>query len=1653
MESTFMLLRIKRKEGMSMTKQWNHHFLVNQEKGEKHVLRKSKKYRTLCSVALGTVMTAVVAWGAPVAQADEVETTAPSVDTVRLTENPATNLPEAQPSSLVEQTDSLASTGQSSGAMTVTVPHDTVTQAVNQAKAEGVTTIQDKPMDLGNTTTAKETAHQLEEAERDAAKQAESISKITANYHADKETYEREKTHVETQNESLNVAYKKASQAGNSLNSFVSEKVSEVKAKDATAEVTVTTREVSSGDGSSPSSYKDYTATVEMVNQENKDNLANYLKEKEVADELAAKNLQIQKENEAGLAKAKAENEAIEQRNQEKKRAVDEANKAGQAAVDEANQRNQQRVTDRANEIASITKRNQEKEEAAKKENAAIDAYNAKEQERYKRELAEISKGAEGYISEALTQALNLNNGEPQAKHGAGTRNPDRIISTGNAMLGGYSNILDSTGFFVYDSFQTGETLSFTYQNLKKASFDGKKITKVTYDITNLTSPTGTDAVKLVVPNDPTEGFIAYRNDGTGDWRTDKMEFRVNAKYFLEDGTQVTFTKEKPGVFTHSSLNHNDIGLEYVKDSSGKFVPINGSTIQVTNEGLARSLGANRSSDLNLPEEWDTSSSRYAYKGAIVSTTTSGNTYTVTFGQGDMPTQVGGKTYWFALNTLPVTRTVTPYRPKPHVKADLEPVPDPLPADPQIFTPKPFTPEPPVTFTPKPLDKVIEPSLTLTKVLEPTKPTPEPLPKTPQVPTIHYHEYRLTTTPAIMKEVVNSDQENIHEKQVAKDSTVIYPLTVDALSPNREKTLSLTFEDYLPAGYHLDLTKTQLENPDHDVTFVEEKNFVTLTAKESLLQQVNKELTKSYSLVTPKLYGQVQQDGATYSNSYKLLINKGMPNSYIVTSNIVTVRTPGDGETTSYIQPHKENQNADGVVINDTVVALGTTNHYTLTWDLDQYKGDTSSKKMIARGFFYVDDYPEEALDLVEDGVMIKTLDGKIVSGITTKAYTSLQEAPKELQDKLAHAKISPKGAFQVFEPEDNQAFYDQYVKTGTTLQIVTKMMVKDSLYGKTTSYQNKAYQVEFGNGYETEEVVNTLVSPDPKKQNLNKDKVDINGKAMLVGSQNFYTLTWDLDQYQGIQAAKDQIEQGFYFVDDYPEEAVLPDSTGIRIVNQTGETVSGISVKNFASLSEAPKALQDALRKREITPKGAFQVFEPEDPQAFYETYVKTGQSLTLINPMTVRKELYNTGKSYENIGYQVDFGIAYATNTVTNYVPTITPYKSNTNQAGISIDGKTVFPNTVNYYKISLDYSQYKDMVVTEDALAKGFYMVDDYPEEALELNPDGIQVMDQEGNLVKGLSVTAYASLSEAPKVVQEAMAARSFTPKGAIQVFEADDPKAFYDTYVKTGQTLVVTVPMTVKNELTKTGGQYENTAYQIDFGLAYVTETVVNNVPKLDPQKDVVIDLSHKEDSLDGKAISLHQIFNYRLVGSLIPSNRATALVDYRFEDDYDETHDAYNGVYQAYTLVDVTLKDGTVLSKGTEVTKFTLQQVDPTNGKVTISFDQAFLENVSDKSEFQADVYLQMKRIASGQVENTYDHVVNGYVLRSNTVQTSTPEPETPTPDLPDTLQPLTPIPEATLPAGILPRTGESSSLFGLVGGGILLGFAFGLSKRKMEEN
>ncbi|MTV94254.1 hypothetical protein GM529_13265, partial [Streptococcus pneumoniae] len=100
----------------------------------------------------------------------------------------------------------------------------------------------------------------------------------------------------------------------------------------------------------------------------------------------------------------------------------------------------------------------------------------------------------------------------------------------------------------------------------------------------------------------------------------------------------------------------------------------------------------------------------------------------------------------------------------------------------------------------------------------------------------------------------------------------------------------------------------------------------------------------------------------TYTNNFTLTVN----DAYGVKSNIVRVTTPGkpndpDNPNNNYIKPLKVNKNKQGVNIDGKEVLAGSTNYYELTWDLDQYKGDKSSKEAIQNGFYYVDDYPEEA--------------------------------------------------------------------------------------------------------------------------------------------------------------------------------------------------------------------------------------------------------------------------------------------------------------------------------------------------------------------------------------------------------------------------------------------------------------------------------------------------------------------------------------------------------------------------------------------------------------------------------------------------------------------------------------------------------------------
>ena len=393
------------------------------------------------------------------------------------------------------------------------------------------------------------------------------------------------------------------------------------------------------------------------------------------------------------------------------------------------------------------------------------------------------------------------------------------------------------------------------------------------------------------------------------------------------------------------------------------------------------------------------------------------------------------------------------------------------------------------------------------------------------------------------------------------------------------------------------------------------------------------------------------------------------------------------------------------------------------------------------------------------------------------------------------------------------------------------------------------------------------------------------------------------------------------------------------------------------------------------------------------------------------------------------------------------IKPLKVNKNKQGVNIDGKEVLAGSTNYYELTWDLDQYKGDKSSKEAIQNGFYYVDDYPEEALTLQPELVKIRDLEGNLVSGISVQQFDSLEAAPKKVQELLKKANITVKGAFQLFSADNPAEFYKNYVAAGKSLLITDPMTVKPEFGQTGGKYENKAYQIDFGNGYATEVVVNNVPKITPKKDVTISMDPSSDNIDGQTIPLNQYFNYRLIGGLIPQNHSEDLNDYSFVDDYDQKGDQYTGNYKVLAKVDIRLKDGRVIKAGTDLTAETQVEHDQDKGMITIRFKEEFRQEIQLDSPFQAETYIQMKRIAVGTFENTYVNTVNKVAYASNTVRTTTPEPKKPE-------EPTTPTPN---PKGnpTLPQTGTNdSSYMPYLGLAALVGvLGLGQLKRKEDES
>lgn len=396
-------------------------------------------------------------------------------------------------------------------------------------------------------------------------------------------------------------------------------------------------------------------------------------------------------------------------------------------------------------------------------------------------------------------------------------------------------------------------------------------------------------------------------------------------------------------------------------------------------------------------------------------------------------------------------------------------------------------------------------------------------------------------------------------------------------------------------------------------------------------------------------------------------------------------------------------------------------------------------------------------------------------------------------------------------------------------------------------------------------------------------------------------------------------------------------------------------------------------------------------------------------------------------------------------------------------SIDGSNTFDKNVKF-SLTTDYKPYSTFTADSKVVAKTWAMVDDVQDGAYQVDDSKIIMKDSTGKDVKNLFKMYHVlSNKERTQEIQNILKEAGLNPKGEFYMFVAKDSASFYKNYVKQAKNITIDLPARL---LVKKAELVKNDFYQVDYGNSYISNLVTVQVPDVKPEKHAV-DQKDDKKIRDGQEIQIGEYLRYLLDGVTVPGKHDT-LYQYDGIDMLDLKHDRYtgnwSGVIRGTEYVagkdmvlpyDVVLADGKVVKAGDKVPKgsiyaFQFEFDQSTNsdfikkivkvtwnekdGKWAYTIDKEFLNSLSVKGTFDADFYIEVQRIASGDVENTFVNVVNGQEMEAKVV--------TNTPEQPKPQEPKKPS---------LPNTGTASSMLGFVGTGILSMLGLVGMKRKKD--
>ena len=502
-------------------------------------------------------------------------------------------------------------------------------------------------------------------------------------------------------------------------------------------------------------------------------------------------------------------------------------------------------------------------------------------------------------------------------------------------------------------------------------------------------------------------------------------------------------------------------------------------------------------------------------------------------------------------------------------------------------------------------------------------------------------------------------------------------------------------------------------------------------------------------------------------------------------------------------------------------------------------------------------------------------------------------------------------------------------------------------------------------------EITVETIGVTPEKHAYNSNDLVIDGKSVLKGSEIRYGVTADYDAYKGLPKPEKPFTPAI--IDDIPEDMVELTIYN-KVVAGSKDITEEMERHVYESIDEAPDYIKE-IAKDKVT--GKFVAWTPKDKDAYTTNYILTGTDVTAYIGALPKEDIINT--AIVNKGLQIDFQGLHEAKPVENKVIVPKPEKS-VKKAGEDINEKTLLQGTVFDYEFKWSLAEYKDISLPDTKSINLFAFIDDIQDDALDLTETPITIKDGDKDISDKFEIvkTKDGQFGQFAEVLGDNKV------EGEGFAIVAKDINAFLQDYVLKGKDLTITVEAKVDNNF---DGTIENEGKQIDFNNKGVTVTnkVRNKTPEFKPVKDVKVG----DKSVDGSSIELDSEFNYVLTADIMKAETIGDLKDVSLVDNYNEEFDSLTNINKVTAKTDIKLKDGSVIKAGEDITKFATFKDD--KGVLTVELSKEFVEKVADRQDVSIDVTIGMKRIkASEKVENTYDLIVNGHKVASNTVVTKT---------------------------------------------------------------